>query len=552
MAVEVRGQLDVAAKAASYNMLLQVLLRVATFVMNGIVLRFIHADLLGVVNMRLTLLYNTVLFLSREALRKACLSKTTSDTKWLHVNNLMWCSPLLGLVTSSLVSALWLSPFLKQPDVQYDVIGVALFSVSAITELLAEPLWVLSQTHNYVKLKVIAEGVPQLLRCVLVVMGVYVVPQWGVVIFSIGQLLYSFTYLCIYYGYFHSQLNSAKGKSLPIRSIKDIAPRPEGKTWCSPYLLHLTWSFFKHSFLKQLLTDGERYVMTIFGVLSFAQQGVYDVINNLGSLVPRFIFLPIEESFYVFFASSLYRGEPPEKQKEGILPGVVYTLAMILKFVLVVAMVIVSFGYAYSYLALNIYGGKLLSEEGPTLLRWYCVYVLLLAVNGVTECFVMAAMSQKQVDRYNGTMLVFSVVFLCASFIFTKYFGSIGFVLANCINMSCRIMHSCHFILTYFSSTTYQPLKEALPSVSLVMAFAVSFLLTASSEWALCCDKGVPYVCLHILIGGVCLLGVGYTVVRCEPELTSFVLSRLPVRVTSRILQVMKALNISSTLPKSD
>ena len=98
---------------------------------------------------------------------------------------------------------------------------------------------------------------------------------------------------------------------------------------------------------------------------------------------------------------------------------------MILKFVLVVAMVILSFGYAYSYLALNIYGGKLLSEGegmfdgggrggnrmtgedlidsmvtiGPTLLRWYCVYVLLLAVNGVTECFVLAAMSQKQVDR---------------------------------------------------------------------------------------------------------------------------------------------------------
>ena len=33
------------------------------------------------------------------------------------------------------------------------------------------------------------------------------------------------------------------------------------------------------------------------------------------------------------------------------------------------------------------------------LLQWYCVYVLVLAVNGVTECFVFAAMSQDQVDR---------------------------------------------------------------------------------------------------------------------------------------------------------
>ena len=67
--------------------------------------------------------------------------------------------------------------------------------------------------------------------------------------------------------------------------------------------MRLSWSFFKQSFLKQILTDGthcifvslyvcmyvcvyvfhvlsyvslsqgERYVMTIFGVLSFAEQG---------------------------------------------------------------------------------------------------------------------------------------------------------------------------------------------------------------------------------------------------------------------------------------
>ena len=36
---------------------------------------------------------------------------------------------------------------------------------------------------------------------------------------------------------------------------------------------------------------------------------------------------------------------------------------------------------------------------GPMLLRWYCVYVLVIAVNGTTEGFVFAAMSKEQVDR---------------------------------------------------------------------------------------------------------------------------------------------------------
>ena len=128
--------------------------------------------------------------------------------------------------------------------------------------------------------------------------------------------------------------------------------------------------------------------------------GIYDVINNLGSLAARFIFLPIEESFYIFFATTLYRGEPAEKQHPDSIPLVANTLSVLIKLVLLVALVILCFGYSYSYLALDIYGGRVLSEGGgATLLRWYCVYVLLLAINGVTECFVFAAMSDQQVNK---------------------------------------------------------------------------------------------------------------------------------------------------------
>lgn len=49
---------------------------------------------------------------------------------------------------------LWLSPFIAQPDVAYDSVGVGVFCVAAVTELLTEPLWVLAQMHHYVSLKV--------------------------------------------------------------------------------------------------------------------------------------------------------------------------------------------------------------------------------------------------------------------------------------------------------------------------------------------------------------------------------------------------------------
>lgn len=67
----------------------------------------------------------------------------------------------------------------------------------------------------------------------------------------------------------------------------------------------LVCSFFKQGILKQILTEGERYMMTFFDILNFDEQGIYDVVSNLGSLAARFVFLPIEESAYIYFAQTL-------------------------------------------------------------------------------------------------------------------------------------------------------------------------------------------------------------------------------------------------------
>ena len=47
--------------------------------------------------------------------------------------------------------------------------------------------------------------------------------------------------------------------------------------------------------MKQLLTDCEKYVMTFFNLLTLSEQGIFDVVSNLGSLAARFIFRPAEE-----------------------------------------------------------------------------------------------------------------------------------------------------------------------------------------------------------------------------------------------------------------
>uniref|UniRef100_A0A8B9TL76 Protein RFT1 homolog n=1 Tax=Anas platyrhynchos TaxID=8839 RepID=A0A8B9TL76_ANAPL len=509
----------------------QVLFRAVTFGLNAFTLRHLSRELLGVVNVRLTLLYSTVLFLAREAFRRACLSGSTKRN-WTKTINLLWLTVPLGVFWSVFLGLVWLH-LLEVPDpsvVPHYQAGVVAFGLSAVIELLGEPFWVLAQAHLFVRLKVIAESLSVVSKCVLTVVLVILYPQWGLHIFSLAQLLYTSVLVMCYIIYFGMFLGSpeATKKSFPVTRMKALLPKVvEDETFLNWKEARLTWSFFKQSFLKQILTEGERYVMTFLNVLNFGDQGVYDIVNNLGSLVARFIFLPIEESFYVFFAKVLERGKNVKDQKQDDIAMAANVLELLLKLVLLIGLTITVFGYAFSQLALDIYGGSMLSSgTGPNLLRCYSLYVLFLAINGVTECFTFALMCKEEVDRYNFVMLALSFTFLCISYFLTHWHGSVGFILANCFNMGIRIAHSTHYIYDYFKESTYRPLTGLLPSPVLILVYVVSGVITVFSEVFFCCDKGWMARLIHISIGAVCFAATIITMFCTETKLVHFVRSQ--------------------------
>lgn len=76
-------------------------------------------------------------------------------------------------------------------------------------------------------------------------------------------------------------------------------------------------------------------------------------------------------------------------------------LGQLCKVVVSIGLFVVIFGQAYSYTFLFIYGGQKLTETTLpiTLLRCHSFAVVLLAINGVTEGYVFATMSNKQLNR---------------------------------------------------------------------------------------------------------------------------------------------------------
>jgi len=530
-------QLLGAVQAASYNIVLQILFRLQTFLLNGFILRFISKDVLGIINVRIFLLYSTVLFLSKEAFRNACLSNT-KDHNWPKVINLLWLMLPTSALCSIVLGYVWTN-LLEQPkeiglSYQYTV-TVWIVCLCCVLEMLAEPLYAVARIFLFNKLRVVIESLSFGLRCLALALVVYFKPNQALYGYAFGQVLCSITWVLGIYVYFaiyfnknlartEADKNEKNLREFPFNSLLDFLPRRlSGQTSLPQEQLSLTWSFFKQGFLKQILTEGERYVMTIFDVLSFAEQGIFDVVNNLGSMAARFIFRPVEDSSYQFFAASVKRDVPISKQNKEEIKLVANFLEHLLRAMTLLGLTIVAFGYGYSYLLLHIYGGTILSSgAGPTLLRWHCAYVFFLAVNGITECFTFATMSKRNVESYNYLMVGFSIGFLFLSWYLTNIFGSVGFILANCANMLARIIYSCRFIHNYFKSSIYKPLNGLKPDTVVLFGLLASFIITTWSQKNFCCDFGLVHILIHISTGAVCFVGVCSLVIFREKELIRF------------------------------
>lgn len=543
MSVKERNFLKSSLQNAALNIILQVSFRCITFVLNAFVIRYVSQEVIGIMYVRLLLLESTVLFLSREAFRKACLTKTMNHN-WPQVINLVWITVPICCILSLTLGYVWIN-LLSQPSpnvVFHYKVGVWAIGISCIIDMCCEPLYLITQAFLFVKLRAFVDIASVLVRSVTFAAVVWYDAEKAIIAFSVAQILSVVTYTGLYYVYFiyriyaDNNLSSHRDDSaelrkdtsethsdFPLHSVKDIFPKKlKNQDQIDRNLSSLIWSFLKQGVMMQLLTEGERYIMTLLNVLTFAEQGIFDVVNNLGSLTARFVFRPIEESAYFYFSQLVHRGENIVKQDQTQMREAAFTLECLLRTVTTIGLLVVSFGQAYAKLALYLYGGdKLASGLGSKLLRTHCLSIFLIAINGTTESYAFATMDKDRLNRYNKVMMVLSTGFLIANWLLSYTFGSVGFILANCCNMIARIAHSVHFIREKYENSAYHPLKGLVPRIGFLCVLALSTVLTTASE----AYFYESYTLVHFVIGAVLFLITTFYWAYDERELITYGMS---------------------------
>lgn len=295
---------------------------------------------------------------------------------------------------------------------------------------------------------------------------------------------------------------------IPLRllSLHHLLPGPPpspSTPWMEPSHLSLAAALTGQSFFKHLLTQGDKIVLSIGS--SHYSQGLYALAQNYGSLAARLFFQPLEESGRLMFsrlAEAGYPGGDGEKKErvkeehgaemkggsgssrritrastsQNTLTSTSSSLrssstsnkntlrlllGALVKSVVLVGLLFACFGFNYTRVLLRfLLPGQSWKEkeagkngEGRSqVLSWYCLYVLFLAVNGMTEAFVYAVATRHEVGGLSRSAAVSFVVFALGAIPLMAGGGTIGLIMANCLGMLTRIGFSWGFIRKYFAS----------------------------------------------------------------------------------------------------
>jgi hypothetical protein len=475
--------LSASAEGATFLILLQVASRALTFAVNQVLLRFLSPELLGV-SAQLELFSISVLYFARESLRVA-LQRQAHGTQ--AIVNLSYLAVFFGTPLAYLLALFWLRS--DTPAVPYFVEALIIYCLATFIELLSEPAFSTVQQKLLYKVRASAESTATLLRCFgtcgAAIIASRVGLDIGVLPFAIGQLAYASSLLVVY-SYKTWPISKADGFSLFPKKISSTRDNPSVLSFFSAPLLRLTASLTLQSTLKYILTQGDSLLIT--SLASLADQGAYALASNYGGLIARMLFQPIEESSRNMFAKLCAEAEPTpgakgEKESEKAneqkqnLAQASRVLTTILHLYAIISLFAVTLGPTLAPLLLGIVAGKKWSATtAANVLSTYCYYIPFLAINGVTEAFVAAVATNKELYAQSVAMGVFFAIFAGSAWFFIGQLelGGSGVVLANTVNMGLRIIWNTWFIKKFFGQRGSKfSLSETLPTITSLAPFIV-------------------------------------------------------------------------------
>jgi oligosaccharide translocation protein RFT1 len=248
-----------------------------------------------------------------------------------------------------------------------------------------------------------------------------------------------------------------------------------------------------------------RFAMTFY---SSHVAGIYGEVHNMGSLVVRMVFWPMESTAFRVFSIS---GSGSDQDQDSSYRSLLQNLH---RLVLLVALIAFSFGPSYSFTAVHILlSHRWSSTEAPALLGFYSGVLVLLASNGILEAYSHARMSNAQLANGNAWLLLVTCVQVVLMWMAHAVGDDARFLLAiDSVAMLARIAYSLTFV--HSQPGGVGGVMPWVPSPASIAALALAHVVTHISDRAMMARlladdvaQRLPLPMIHHIMVGTIMLG---------------------------------------------
>jgi oligosaccharide translocation protein RFT1 len=444
---------------------ISLVVKVINFLINVMIVRFSSMPDLGKIHVNLQLVVSACLFVLKEGFRRAALRESDFANGY-HVM-------VLGLLlTLLLLLPLVVSAYTLLTGER--VVLMSILAASIAMEALAElPLFIHVASRGNFTIRYTCDMVSGTVRSVALISVVGIFNDVPLA-FATAQL--------------------AAAAAVVVISLSGITLSSFSRRFCYPASFSYEMVFM--SIQKFFLTEGEK--MLSVALLSSTAVGQLALVNNIGSLVLRLIFAPIED-----IASSALAVQKKSIQNRK------RTLQSVFLIEVSIGLLGLAFGPQCAHAAVFILYGSQWSADSSIvlLLQVYCFLLLLFAINGSLEAYYFAIGDASRIKVSMTVQWFAFAAFILISWLALPSCGPLAILLGNAASMTLRSV-CCLPIFDEISD----PIHPQMKSVAFMIAVGgvASHLALYLFPWNLLLTWSPLRVAFArcVVVGGVAVLTI--------------------------------------------
>lgn len=210
---------------------------------------------------------------------------------------------------------------------------------------------------------------------------------------------------------------------------------------------------------------GEHAILFLFA--SETQQGIFEFVHNLSSIVARISFSSIERTAMAMFADA--KSDRAQCRK-------IWT--MLMRISLLISLLYIALCPAYiTFLIHLVYGSKWSSTDAPNLVAFYGLYLLLMGINGLIESLRDAVAPDGLLKSQAPWTIAMIGLYFSIGALMMQYFGAAGLITASMISTLIR----CIFNQIYFKDHLFT-IREAIPPMEVLIVYSLLGITAMASR----------------------------------------------------------------------